>query len=75
MSDDFRRAAAAFGRLGGLAKSAKKAEAARENGKKGGWPKGRKRKPDKPPAGRKEIALSKNKHPSRVPKDGQKGSK
>lgn len=33
-----RRAAATLGRLGGLAKSAAKAKAARENGKKGGRP-------------------------------------
>jgi len=32
-------AAALFGRRGGLAKSAKKAKAVRENGKKGGRPK------------------------------------
>lgn len=42
-------AAVALGRLGGLANKGRttpaKAAAARENGKKGGWPKGRKRKP------------------------------
>lgn len=43
--------AVALGRLGGLAtkgiSTPAKAKAARENGKKGGWPKGRKRKPQK----------------------------
>lgn len=33
------------GRIGGQTTSEKKAAAARENGKKGGWPKGRSRKP------------------------------
>jgi len=37
-------AAVALGRLGGAAKSKAKTMAARENAKKGGWPKGRKRK-------------------------------
>jgi len=37
-------AAVALGRLGGQAKSAAKTKAARANAKKGGWPKGRKRK-------------------------------
>jgi len=36
-------AAAALGRLGGKAKSPAKAAAAKANGAKGGWPKGRKR--------------------------------
>ena len=39
------KAAQQLGRLGGLAKSAAKADAARLNAKKGGWPKGKKRKP------------------------------
>jgi hypothetical protein len=39
------RAAAALGRKGGSAKSEAKARAAKENAKKGGWPKGRPRKP------------------------------
>ena len=38
-------AAQALGRLGGKARSADKTSAARKNAKKGGWPKGRKRKP------------------------------
>ena len=38
------KAAQALGRLGGLAKSAAKTRAVRENAKLGGWPKGRKRK-------------------------------
>jgi hypothetical protein len=38
------RAAQSLGRLGGLAKSEAKTSAARENAKKGGWPKGKKRK-------------------------------
>jgi len=38
-------AASALGRLGGKARSAAKTKAARENGKRGGWPKGRPRKP------------------------------
>lgn len=38
-------AASALGRLGGKTKSAAKTKAARENAKKGGWPKGRPRKP------------------------------
>jgi len=36
---------AEIGRRGGQAKSDAKAKAARENSKKGGWPKGRKRTP------------------------------
>lgn len=39
VSAEARRAAALLGQLGGLAKSAAKARAARENGKKGGRPK------------------------------------
>ena len=39
------KAAQALGRLGGLAKSAAKTAAVRENAKKGGWPKGRPRNP------------------------------
>jgi hypothetical protein len=35
---DVKQAAAVLGRLGGLAKSAKKTAAVRENGKKGGRP-------------------------------------
>jgi hypothetical protein len=38
-------AAVALGKLGGRVRSEAKAKAARENAKKGGWPKGRKRKP------------------------------
>lgn len=37
-------AAQSLGRLGGLAKSEAKTAAARANAKKGGWPKGKKRK-------------------------------
>ena len=37
-------AASALGKKGGSAKSERKTEAVRENAKKGGWPKGRKRK-------------------------------
>ena len=40
-----RRVLSAIGKAGGQAKSAAKTKAARENAKKGGWPKGRKRKP------------------------------
>jgi len=36
--------AQALGRLGGRVKSAAKAKAAKANGRKGGWPKGRPRK-------------------------------
>ena len=39
------KAAQSLGRLGGLAKSAAKTSAVRENAKKGGWPKGKPRKP------------------------------
>ena len=39
------KAAQTLGRLGGLAKSPAKSEAAKRNGAKGGWPKGKKRKP------------------------------
>lgn len=39
------KAAQSLGRLGGLAKSAAKTAAVRENAKKGGWPKGKPRKP------------------------------
>jgi len=38
-------AARALGKLGGKATSPAKAAAARANGRKGGWPKGRPRKP------------------------------
>jgi len=38
-------AASILGRKGGSAKSEAKARAAKENAKKGGWPKGRPRKP------------------------------
>jgi hypothetical protein len=38
------KAAAILGRKGGLAKSEKKTKSCRENGKLGGWPKGRPRK-------------------------------
>ena len=41
-------AAVALGRLGGSVKSPKKAASSRENAKKGGWPKGRKRTPKEP---------------------------
>ena len=37
--------AVALGKLGGAARSEAKTKAARENAKKGGWPKGKKRKP------------------------------
>lgn len=40
-------AAVALGELGGRVRSDAKAKAARENGKKGGWPKGKKRGPRK----------------------------
>lgn len=36
-------AAVALGRLGGQVKSKAKADAAKRNGRKGGWPKGRPR--------------------------------
>lgn len=39
--------AVALGKLGGRATSPAKTKAARENAKKGGWPKGRKRKEGK----------------------------
>lgn len=39
-------AAVALGKLGGAARSEAKTKAARENAKKGGWPKGKKRGPD-----------------------------
>lgn len=39
------KAAQALGRLGGKATSEAKTAAARENAKKGGWPKGKLRKP------------------------------
>jgi hypothetical protein len=39
------KAAQQLGRLGGLAKSAAKTAAVRENAKNGGWPKGKPRKP------------------------------
>lgn len=41
---DITKAASAFGRLGGKVKSKRKAAAARLNGQKGGWPKGKPRK-------------------------------
>lgn len=37
------QAAVALGRLGGIATSKRKADAARRNAKLGGWPKGKKR--------------------------------
>ncbi len=49
MNDDLKKAAIILGRKGGMAKSEAKANAARQNGKKGGRPKlkktGRKRRP------------------------------
>lgn len=42
------KAAQSLGRLGGLAKSAAKTAAVRENAKLGGWPKGKPRKPKRP---------------------------
>lgn len=42
--DEITKAAAALGRLGGLAKSANKTAAVRKNGKKGGRPRGSKNK-------------------------------
>ncbi len=42
-------AAVALGKLGGRVRSEAKTKAARENAKKGGWPKGRKRGPRKEP--------------------------
>lgn len=39
MDDEASRAATLFGRMGGLARSERKAAAARENGRKGGRPK------------------------------------
>jgi hypothetical protein len=44
-------AAQSLGRIGGAMKSEAKTAAARRNGKKGGWPKGRKRGPRTPPPG------------------------
>ena len=41
---DTSKAAAALGRLGGLAKSDAKTASSRANAKKGGWPKGKPRK-------------------------------
>ena len=49
---DIHSAAAALGRLGGLAKSADKAQAVRENGKLGGRP-----------AGKKDSKPRKRRHP------------
>ena len=43
-ASDLSAAAAALGRKGGSARSEAKTRAARENAKKGGWPKGRPRK-------------------------------
>lgn len=45
------KAAALLGRAGGLVKSTAKTRAVRENGKLGGWPKGRKRGPRKAKTG------------------------
>lgn len=44
MKPDIRKYLASIGRKGGKAKSDAKTKAARKNAKKGGWPKGRKRK-------------------------------
>lgn len=41
--------AVALGRTGGQARSAAKTKAVRENAKKGGWPKGKPRKPSQEP--------------------------
>jgi len=49
--NEITKAAATLGRLGGLARSEKKAAAVRENGKKGGRP--RKKKSLKQPSGQK----------------------
>jgi hypothetical protein len=43
-------AAVALGRLGGLVKSDKKSKSSPENGKLGGWPKGKPRKPSSTPS-------------------------
>jgi hypothetical protein len=48
MSDPIHEAARILGRKGGQAKSERKTKAVRENAKKGGWPKGKKRGPRKP---------------------------
>jgi hypothetical protein len=45
--DDIKKAAQILGRRGGQAKSERKTIAVRLNAKKGGWPKGRPRKPKK----------------------------
>lgn len=47
LNEQFRAYFAALGRKGGKATSPAKAQAARENAKKGGWPKGKPRKPNK----------------------------
>lgn len=47
MNEQMREYLAAIGRKGGKASSEAKAQAARENAKKGGWPKGKPRKPKK----------------------------
>ena len=38
------QSAVALGRLGGLSRSVRKAWSARQNGRRGGWPKGKPRK-------------------------------
>ena len=50
MSTTTSNAAALLGRKGGKSKSEAKAAAARENGRKGGWPKGKPRKEKTPTA-------------------------
>jgi hypothetical protein len=52
------KAAQSLGRLGGLARSAAKTAAVRENAKKGGWPKGKKRGKQKRVARRQNAELS-----------------
>jgi len=47
MNEQVREYFAAMGRRGGKVTSKAKAQAARENAKKGGWPKGRPRKVNK----------------------------
>jgi len=54
LPEEVRQYLSALGKKGGASTSPAKRAASKRNGKRGGWPKGRKRKPAIPPAGLEE---------------------